>query len=442
MWIFKQLAIKDLVLGMSIGFNKANTNQMDRVLTNSEQSKNKINKFIPAIILMIFLGGGYYLMKKGFRKKATTNKLHIVKVEKGNIRETLTATGTIVAASERIINAPVSTEIEDVMMSTGSEVKKGDLILKLDQEYTALEYERLNDELSLRKNNIEKLKLQFDKDLRDLDYQDQIKALELSELKTQVSDQERLLKIGGATAEELEAAKLKLSISEIEKKLLENDLQFKRQVNSTDKANLQLEFDIQSKRLKQLSRKLKETRVVSPQSGVITWINEDIGKTVQEGEPLVKIANLDRFEILALTSDRNNKALQVGLPVEVRLGKERLKGSITRILPEVENNTVKFYIALEKNNHESLRPNLRAEVYIISSNKENVLRAKRGTALKGPHDQFIYKVVGNEAVKTKISKGLVSSEYFEITNGLQAGDQIIISETDDFDHMDRFTIEQ
>ena len=414
---------------------------MDRVLTNSEQSKNKLKKFLPAILIVAILGGSFYLMKTTLKKKAKTNELHIVKVEKGNIRETLTANGTIVAASERIINAPVSTEIEDVLISAGAKVKKGDLILKLDQEFTALEYERLNDELSLRKNNIEKLKLQFDKDLRDLDYRDQIKALELSELKTQVSDQERLLKIGGATAEELEAAKLKLSISEIEKKLLENDLQFKRQVNSTDKNNLQLEFDIQSKRLKQLSRKLKETRVISPQNGVITWINEDIGKTVQEGEPLVKIANLDRFEILAMTSDRNSKALQVGLPVEVRLGKERLKGSITRILPEVENNTVRFYIALEENNHDALRPNLRAEVYIITNNKENVLRAKRGAALKGTKDQFIYKIVDNEAVKTKISKGLISNEYFEITNGLQPGDQIIISETEAFDHMDRFIIE-
>ena len=179
-------------------------------------------------------------MKNNLRKTASNKELHIVQVNQGNIRETLTATGTIVAASERVINSPVSTEIEDVMLSTGDPVKKGDLILKLDQEFTSLEYERLQDELSLRKNNIEKLKLQFDKDLRDLDYNNQIKALQLSELQTQVSDQDRLLTIGGATAEELEAAKLKLSIAEIEKKLLENELQFKRQVNETDKQNLSL----------------------------------------------------------------------------------------------------------------------------------------------------------------------------------------------------------
>lgn len=121
------------------------------------------------------------------------------------------------ASSEMVINSPIKSEIEEVHLSTGAAVEKGDLILKLEQGYTNLEYERLEDELSLRKNNISKLKLQFDKNLIDLEYQDQIKALELSELEAKLSDQDRLLKIGGATAEELEAAQLKLNIAQIEK---------------------------------------------------------------------------------------------------------------------------------------------------------------------------------------------------------------------------------
>ena len=413
---------------------------MDREISKSEQSGAKLKKVIPAIIILGLLCGAYYLLSSRLKKTGKQSDFHIVKVEEGNIRSTLSAAGLVIASSERVINSPVSTEIQDVLLSTGAEVNKGDLILKLDQEFTGLEYERLADELSLRRNNIDKLKLQFDKDLRDIDYQDQIKALQLSELKAQLSDQERLLKIGGATAEEVEGASLQLKIAEIEKKVLENELQFKRKVNTTDKNNLQLEYDIQQKRLKQLGRKLKETQVKSPSVGVITWINEDIGKTVAEGEPLVRIANLNRFEIEATTSDRNSKELQIGLPVEIRINKEKMMGKITRILPEIINNTVKFYVGLDEDNHTALRPNLRTEIYVISGEKENVLRAKRGAALKGPTSQFIYKVTGNTATKIRITKGLVSSDHFEIVEGLSAGDRIIISETEEFDHMDEFEI--
>ena len=414
---------------------------MDRTLSNNEKSNGNFRKVIYGMLLIGMFAGGYYLFGNVLKKKGKAKEFHIVKVEKGNIRQTLTASGTVIASSEIVINSPIKSEIEEVHLSTGAEVEKGDLILKLEQGYTNLEYERLEDELSLRKNNISKLKLQFDKDLIDLEYQDQIKALELNELEAKLSDQDRLLKIGGATEEELEAAKLKLNIAQIEKLQLENELNFKRQVNSTDKDNLQLEYNIQQKKLKELGRKLKETSVKAINAGVITWINEDIGKTVNEGEPLVKIANLNRFEIEASTSDRNTKDLQIGLPVEVRIGKERLKGSIARILPEITNNTINFTIKLEENNHASLRPNLRAEIYIIIDEKRDVLRAKRGNALKGTKTQFVYKVENSIATKTRIAKGLVSSEYFEIMEGLTEGDQIIISETEDFNHMDNFVIE-
>ena len=415
---------------------------MDREISHKEQSSNKIKNLIPLVLLILAVGASYYFLKDKLQKTGKANDFHIVQVERGNIKETLSAAGVVVPSAERVINAPVSTEIEEVFKSTGEKVKKGDLILKLDQEYTGLEYERLQDELELRKNNIEKLKLQFDKDLLDIDYQDQIKALQLSELRTQVQDQKRLLEIGGATKEEVEAAELKLKISQIEKKVLENELNFKRSVNTTDKKNLQLEYDIQTKRLKELKRKLSETAVKSPSEGVITWINENIGKTVNEGEALVKIANLQKYKVEATTSDRNSKKLQVGLQVEVRIGKDRLKGEVSRVLPEIINNTVKFQIALEVNDHKALRPNLRTEVYVITNNKENVLRSKRGNALVGTQSQFFYKVVNKEAIKTRVTKGLVSSEYFEITDGLKEGDHIIVSDVEDFEHMDKFLIQE
>jgi len=415
---------------------------MDREISKKDQSKNTFKKILPVVLVLGVVAAGYFLLKKTLQKTGKSADFHIVQVERGNISQTLSAAGTVVAASERVINAPVSTEIESVLLSTGTEVKKGDLILKLDKEYTSLEYEKLQDELSLRRNNIDKLKLQYDKDLRDLDYQDQIKALQLSELRAQVADQKRLLEIGGATAEEVEGAALQLSIAEIEKKVIENELEYKRSVNTTDKKNLQLEYDIQNKRLRELKRKLGETQVTAPQSGVITWINEDIGKTVSEGEPLVKIANLDKFKIEATTSDRNSGQLQVGLPVEVRIGKSKVKGTISRVLPEIINNTVKFNVTLEDEGNDQLRPNLRTEINIITGQSNNVLRAKRGTGLKGTSAQYFYKVVGNEATKVRVNKGKVSSEYFEIKDGLNEGDKLIVSETKAYEHMDSFIIEE
>ena len=419
-----------------------NNTTMDRQIASNEQSKGTLKlilKGVAIIAVVVLLIWGF---RKLIQKKGSSDDFHVVKVERGNILNTLSASGLVIASSERVINAPVSTEISEVLRSTGAEVMPGDIILKLDQEYTKLEYDKLNDELSLRSNSIDKLKLEFDKNLRELDLQDQIKALQLSELKAQVGYVERLFGIGGATQEEVEAAKLKLSISKLEKNILENELAYRRSVNVTEKKNLQLEFDIQAKRLKELAKKLRETQVTAPQKGVITWINEDIGKTVSEGEPLVKIANLNRYKIEATTSDRNGGSLQLGQSVKIRIGKVILIGVVDRILPEIINNTVKFYIALDDDDNEALRPSLRTEVQVITDEKADVLRCKRGNALKGTTSQYFFKVDGDQAKKVRVTKGLVSSDYFEVVSGLEVGDQVIISETEDFEHMDQFTITQ
>ena len=413
---------------------------MDRSISDSEVNKGRalsILKYviiIGAILALLWWGRGF-LKKSGDR-----GDFYIVSVERGDIQNTLTATGTVVPSVERQINAPVATEIKKVVKSTGEFVKTGDLILELDQEFTKLAYNQLADELKLRRNNVDKLKLEYDKNLRDLDYQNQIKSLQLEELTAQVKDQKRLKEVGGATAEEVEQAELQLKVAQLEKKMLENELSYRQSVNVNEKKGLELEYTIQENKLAELRRKLRETNVKAPQSGVITWVNEDIGKKVQEGETIVRLANLDKFKVEASSSDRNTNKISVGMPVKVRINRKDLSGVISTILPAVENNTVKFYIDLDVSNDDVLRPNIRAEVFIITDKKSDVLRVKNGPAFKGAKSQYIYVVEGDQAIKRRINKGLQNSDFVEILDNLNDGEKIIISDTEDYDHLESFTL--
>jgi len=414
---------------------------MDRQISNTEVNKKKFYATLKYITLAVIIVGVIWWGRGLLQKKGDSADFYIVAVEKGDIQNTLTATGVVVPSIERQINAPVSTEIKKVIKSRGEYVDANDLILELDQEFTKLTYDQLYDELQLKRNNVDKLKLEYDKNLKDLDYQNQIKSLQLDELTAQVKDQKRLNEVGGATAEEVEQAELQLKVAQLEKKMLENELSFRQSVNVNEKKGLELEYTIQEKRLAELRRKLRETNVKAPQAGVITWINEDIGSKVQEGETLVRLANLEKFKVEASSSDRNTNAIEVGMPVKVRINRKDLTGHISTILPAVENNTVKFYVQLEDPDADVLRPNIRAEVFIITDNKTDVLRVKNGPAFKGARSQDIFVVNGDKAVKRRIGKGLVNSDYVEILDNLTIGERVIISETEDFDHLDEFTIE-
>ena len=410
---------------------------MDREIPTLQQNKNRMGQGLKYLLIIALIGGAFFVLRNLLKTEIKKEDFRFGQITVGDIENKITATGLVLPSFEQQINSPIATEIKEMVLTSGAEVQAGDLILKLDEEYVRLQYDALNDQLELRKNNITKLKLEYDKNLQDLDYQDQIKALQLSSLRANLSDLRKLKDIGGATQEEVEQGELNLQIAELEKKQLENELNFKKESITSDRRNLELEVLIQEKSMRELGRKLKETSVKAPRAGVVTWINENIGQKVNEGEPLVRIANLESFRVEASCSDRYANIVKVGLSVDVRINKTTLKGIITSILPAVENNTLEFVVALEQTSHKELRPNMRVEVFIISGKKENVLRAQNGPAFTGAKQQGIFVVNGEQAVRREVQVGLSNMSYVEIiTNELQKGDRIIVSDMKDYDHLE------
>lgn len=414
---------------------------MDRPLSESTQRRTRRRNILRGVAIAVAVAGGIWLVRSLLKTKAQRADFQIARVERGDIENTITATGLVVPAFEQQIVSPISTSIKEVLRRSGDEVEVGADIMQLDDEFIRLEYESLQDQLELKENKITRLGYEYDKNIKDLDYENQIQAMQLSSLESQLTDAERLQEIGSATEEEVDQARLELEIARLKKKKLENELAFSQKVLAGDKRNLELEVRMEEKSLAELQRKLRETRVKAPRTGVITWINEDIGKTVNAGELLVRLADLGRYRIEASCSDRYARHVKIGTPVRVRINDNDLNGLVTTILPAVENNTIAFVVELDQPDHQALRPNLRVEVFLVSGQREQALRLKNGPVFTGAAEQPFFVLRGEQAVRTTARIGLTGVDYVELLNtDLQEGDQVIISDMKQFDHLDRIQL--
>jgi HlyD family secretion protein len=361
----------------------------------------------------------------------------------GKVEEAITASGLVVPAFEQQLTASISAAIQEVHRQSGDQVERGDTILQLDEEYIRLQFESLTDQMELKKNKITRLRHEYDKNIQDLAYESEIKALQISSLEAQLADTRRLREIGSATPEEVDQAQLQLDIARLEKQKLDNELRFREQVLPGDRRNLELEVRMEEKKSSELARKLRETSVIAPRSGVITWINEDLGKQVNEGELLVRLADLKRYRIEATCSDRYAAQVKIGLPVRVRINQTDLAGRISTILPAVENNTVAFIVELDEPDHPKLRPNRRVEVYLIANARDQALRLKNGPAFRGKTIQPLFVVDGKEARRTEARIGLTSVDYVELLEtDLQPGQQVIISDMEAYEHLEQIKLEE
>jgi HlyD family secretion protein len=89
-------------------------------------------------------------------------------VEKGDIENTISASGEILPEFEEIVTSPINASIQNVVMDAGNKVQAGQSILTLDKSASQTEYEKERFELESKRNDIQKLKLELNKSFYDI----------------------------------------------------------------------------------------------------------------------------------------------------------------------------------------------------------------------------------------------------------------------------------
>ena len=374
------------------------------------------------------------------RTQVRQSEVRVAVAETGNVENTLTASGEVIPAFEQVLTSPIRASVKQVLLSPGAAVRPGQQILILDKSLSLIELDKLKDQLELKRNSVEKLKFQLEKESLDADLDNQIKGLSINRQKTELEDTRRLHKIGGRTQEDISRAENTLKIAELEKDKLENQVRYNRQSKNTNIRESELQVRIEENGLKELQHKLKMADLVADRPGVLTWVNDKVGTTVNEGEMLAKIADLQSFRIEGSASDTYAEQVQIGLPVIVRINETDLRGMITQIKPSVENDVVQFSVQLDDAQNAALRPNMKVEIFVVTSRAKQSVRVANGPAFNGKKRQNIFVLENGLARRREIEVGLSNFDYVEIKNGIRPGEKVIVTDLSRFEHLREITL--
>lgn len=414
--------------------------KMDRELAPEIIRKQRFKGWGVALVILLVLGGSYYLLSKMLRTNLRQSEVRIAIAETGNVENTLTASGEVIPAFEQVLTSPIRASVKQVLLSPGASVRPGQQILILDKSLSLIELDKLKDQLELKRNSVEKLKFQLEKESLDAELDNQIKGLSINRQKTELEDTRRLFKVGGRTQEDISRSENALKISELEKDKLENQVRYNRQSKSTNIRESELQVRIEENGLKELQHKLKMADLVADRPGVLTWVNDKVGTTVNEGEMLAKIADLQSFRIEGSASDTYAEQVQIGLPVIVRINETDLRGLITQIKPSVENDVVQFSVQLDDAQNAVLRPNMKVEIFVVTSRTKQSVRVANGPAFNGKKRQSIFVLENGIARRREIEVGLSNFDFVEIKNGIRPGEKVIVTDLSRFEHLREITL--
>ena len=416
---------------------------MDREISTEEIKKKKSKLWFGIAATVATIIAAAFLLRGSLSTTLTRSDIRTGVAEIGTMENTLTASGEVLPEFEQVIAAPITAVIQQAYFDAGATLKTGDKIVELDKEFTKIAFEKQRDQLDLKRNSVVKLKLELDKSFYDLKINDSIKLFRINSLQADLENAKRLYKAGGGTRETIEQAETNLRIAQLEKRQLENDIKTRQAVTQASIRESEITASIQEKELHEFERKLQQANIVATRAGVLTFVNKNIGTKVNEGEILARIADLGSFKIIGSISDNYAQQVRIGQSVVVKVNDATtVRGSITNISPSVSNNVLSFDVALDdKKANAQLRPKMKVEVFLVTASQRQTLRVANGAAFKGGSIQDIFVLKPNDKAERRTVKiGLTNFDFVEITEGVQKGETVIISDMSKYQNVQEVEI--
>lgn len=408
---------------------KTDNQTMDRAIPVGVQRKRRMVRYgkyaaIVAVVMGVAVWLGTLMMSSVDKKSLITSQ-----VDRGTIDVSIIATGKVVPAFEEVIISPISAQILEVYAHSGDTVDVGTPLLRLDLQSAQTDYSKALDEQEIRRQQMVQLTTNTETQLSDRRMQLEVEEMKIGQLEAQLRNEQYLDSLGSGTKDRVHQAEITLRTAQMQLKQLKQQYENEVRVRKADLRMKQLQDGIADKGLDETRRTLDGANIRSPRKATLTYICSEIGSIVGSGSKVAVISDLTHFKVDCSIADTYSDRVLAGGRVLVKIGKERLFGTINTVTPLSQDGVITFTVLMDNPSHPKLRSGLKAEVFVITSIKEDVLRIRNGSYYTGAgnYTLFIYKDEHTLVPRT-IQLGDCNYDYVEVISGLEEGDSVVVND--------------
>ena len=414
---------------------------MDREIPKEVRNKERNKKIIRyggiGVASVIVISVLISFMRTGVK----TKDLVFSTVDKGTIEVSVSASGKVVPAFEEIINSPINTRIVEIYKKGGDSVDIGTPILKLDLQSVETDYKKLLDEEQMRSYKLNQLRVNNQTKLNDLAMKIKVSAMQLNRKKVELRNEQYLDSLGSGTTDKVRQAELSYNVAQLEYEQLKQQYDNEKEVLAAEYKVQELDFSIFRKGLAEMKRTLDDAQIRSPRKAILTYINNQIGAQVSQGSQLAVISDLSHFKVEGEIADTYGDRVAAGGKAIVKIGSEKLEGTVSSVTPLSKNGVISFTVQLNEDNNRRLRSGLKTDVYVMNAVKEDVMRIANASYYvgRGEYELFV-RNSDKGIVKRKVQLGDSNFEFVEVASGLQPGDQVVVSDMSNYKNKNKLKL--
>src|SRR5215469_10939907 len=363
-------------------------------------------------------------------------------VKRGPMVRQVRGLGTLVPEDIRWIPTNTEGRVEKIIIWPGTHVEPDSVILEL----SSPELEQAAHDAALQATAAEAelttLRATLQRELLDQEATTTKAKSDYEQAKMERETNDQLAKNGLVAVLQYKTSKVKEAELANRNDIEQKRLAFARDSIDPQLAAKQAAVD-QAKQLAKLKTdQVEALHVRAGMSGVLQQLPVQIGQRVKVGDNLARVADPTKLKAQVKIAETQAKDIQVGQKAVIDTRNGTANGHVTRVDPAVEQGTVTVDVAFDEPLPKGARPDLSVDGTIELEHLDNVVYVGRPAFGQENNTVGMFRLVDgtSDAVRTPVKLGKSSVNTIQILDGLQPGDQVILSDTSAWDSHDRIRL--
>jgi HlyD family secretion protein len=374
--------------------------------------------------------------------KVDREKITIEQVRMGDFDDFIRSNGTVEPIATIYLDAEEGGRVEEILIEEGAKVKKGDVILILENRTVYMDIMNSESDLAQKQNYLRQTRINFENAL--IDSRRLLLNSEFGIVKKKRSfEQQKALYEDELVSKEVflqakEEYDYEVQLLEINKQKMQND----SMIRITEMNQLGEELEKMTQTLELVRERLDNLNVKAPVDGQLGMLDAEIGQSIGRGQRIGQINVLTDFKIEALIDEHYIDRVRQGLAATFERQNSLFNLEVKKVYPEVRNSQFQIDLVFTDERPDNIRTGQTYYINLQLGQPQKSLLVGLGGFFNSTGGQWMYVLdpTGSFASKRNIRIGRKNPKYYEVLEGLEENEKVITSGYDLFGENDKLIL--
>ena len=387
-----------------------------------------------AVVVLIGFIGWLILRDNSSTLRVDAQLLNVATVEQGEFNDYVRLTGSVQPMTTVQLSPLESGVVERIVAEEGTQVKRGDVILEMSNNSLSMQILQSEADLAEKQNILRNTMISMEQERLALRQEKLQLDLEVSRLKRTFEQNQSLYNDKLLAREDYLRSKEDYELA-VRKRDLVLDRQRQDSLYRSSQVT-QMEESLRSmqRNMELIRQRVDNLKVKAPIDGEVGMLDAVLGQSLQQGANIGQVNDLTTYKVQAQIDEHYIDRITTGLVASFERQDTRYEMQLRKVYPEVRNGQFKADFRFVGDAPENIRSGQTYYLNLQLGEAAEAILIPRGSFYQATGGKWIYVLdpSGEKAYRREIRIGRQNPQYYEVVEGLQPGEKVIVSSYDNF----------